>query len=38
MKQRFGFGPKDGPDGMHKNVQLIRTVREAVGDRVESPR
>ncbi len=35
MKQRFGFGPKDGPDGMCKNVELIRTVREAVGDGVE---
>ena len=35
MKQRFGFGPKDGPDGMKRNVALIRSVREAVGDGVE---
>lgn len=35
MKQRFGFGPKDGPSGMHRNVDLVRTVREAVGDDVE---
>lgn len=35
MKQRFGFGPKDGPDGMRRNVELVRTVREAVGDQVE---
>jgi L-alanine-DL-glutamate epimerase-like enolase superfamily enzyme len=35
MKQRFGFGPKDGPDGMRRNVELVRTVRDAVGDDVE---
>ena len=35
LKQRFGFGPKDGPEGMMRNVALIRTVRDAVGDSVE---
>ncbi len=35
MKQRFGFGPKHGPEGMRRNVDLVRTVREAVGDDVE---
>jgi L-rhamnonate dehydratase len=35
MKQRFGFGPKDGPAGMGKNVELVRTVRDAVGEEVE---
>lgn len=35
MKQRFGFGPKDGPSGMRRNVELVRTVRQAVGDDVE---
>ena len=35
MKQRFGFGPKDGPEGIKRNVELVRTVREAVGDGVE---
>lgn len=35
MKQRFGFGPKDGPEGMQRNVELVRVVRDAVGDRVE---
>jgi L-alanine-DL-glutamate epimerase-like enolase superfamily enzyme len=35
MKQRFGFGPKDGPGGMRRNADLVRTVREAVGDDVE---
>lgn len=34
MKQRFGYGPKDGYEGMKKNEDLIRTVREAVGDKV----
>lgn len=32
MKQRFGFGPADGVAGMRKNIELVRTVREAVGD------
>jgi L-alanine-DL-glutamate epimerase-like enolase superfamily enzyme len=35
MKQRFGFGPKDGLKGMHRNVELVRAVRDAVGDDVE---
>lgn len=34
LKQRFGFGPADGPEGMAKNEALVRTVREAVGDNV----
>lgn len=35
VKQRFGFSPKDGLEGMRRNVELVRTVREAVGDDVE---
>jgi L-rhamnonate dehydratase len=35
MKQRFGFGPKDGPEGMRRNVELVATVREAVGPDIE---
>lgn len=35
LKQRFGFGPKDGPEGMRKNVALVKAVRDAVGDGVE---
>lgn len=35
LKQRFGFGPKDGYAGMEANVRLIRAVREAVGDDIE---
>lgn len=35
VKQRFGFGPSDGVDGMHKNLELVRIVREAIGDDIE---
>jgi L-alanine-DL-glutamate epimerase-like enolase superfamily enzyme len=35
MKQRFGYGPADGRPGMRKNLELVRTVREAVGPDVE---
>jgi L-alanine-DL-glutamate epimerase-like enolase superfamily enzyme len=35
MKLRFGWGPTDGAEGMHKNVALIRTVRETVGDGID---
>jgi len=35
MKLRFGWGPTDGAEGMQRNVDLVRTVREAVGDGVD---
>ena len=35
VKQRFGFGPWDGPEGMKKNVALVRTVRETIGGDIE---
>jgi L-rhamnonate dehydratase len=35
MKLRFGWGPTDGAEGMHHNVNLVRTVREAVGDGID---
>jgi L-alanine-DL-glutamate epimerase-like enolase superfamily enzyme len=35
LKQRFGFGPRDGAAGLRRNRELVRTVREAVGDEVE---
>jgi L-rhamnonate dehydratase len=35
VKQRFGFGPVDGPDGMRRNVELVRAVRDAIGPDVE---
>ena len=35
MKLRFGWGPTDGAAGMQQNVDLVRTVREAVGDGID---
>ncbi len=35
MKLRFGWGPADGADGMRRNLELVRTVREAVGDGID---
>ena len=35
MKLRFGWGPMDGAAGMQKNLELVRTVRETVGDEVD---
>ena len=35
MKLRFGWGPADGARGMQRNIELVRTVREAIGDGVD---
>ena len=35
MKLRFGWGPTDGAEGMLKNVDLLRTVRQTVGDGID---
>ncbi len=35
MKLRFGWGPIDGAAGMARNVELIRTVRETVGEEID---
>jgi L-alanine-DL-glutamate epimerase-like enolase superfamily enzyme len=35
MKLRFGWGPHDGAAGMQKNVDLVRTVREVIGDGID---
>jgi len=35
MKLRFGWGPVDGAEGMQKNIALLRTVREVVGDGID---
>lgn len=35
VKMRFGYGPKDGRVGMHRNYQLVATVRDAVGPDVD---
>ncbi|WP_294268995.1 L-rhamnonate dehydratase [uncultured Sphingomonas sp.] len=35
MKLRFGWGPTDGAEGMARNIDLVRTVRETVGDEID---
>jgi L-alanine-DL-glutamate epimerase-like enolase superfamily enzyme len=35
MKLRYGWGPLDGAAGMQKNVELVRAVREVIGDGVD---
>jgi L-alanine-DL-glutamate epimerase-like enolase superfamily enzyme len=35
VKQRFGFGPRDGLAGMRDNLELVRTVRQAIGPDIE---
>ena len=35
MKLRFGWGPVDGAPGMQRNVELVRTVRQVVGDEID---
>jgi L-rhamnonate dehydratase len=35
MKQRFGYGPRDGLKGMRRNIELLQTVRDVIGDDVE---
>ena len=35
MKLRFSWGPSDGASGMQQNVELVRTVRQAVGDGID---
>ncbi len=35
VKQRFGYGPRQGIAGMRRNVELVRTVREVVGPDVD---
>jgi len=35
MKLRFGWGPVDGAQGMQRNLDLVRTVRETVGNDVD---
>ena len=31
FKMRFGWGPKDGADGIKKNISLVNAVREVIG-------
>jgi L-rhamnonate dehydratase len=35
VKQRLAYGPEDGAAGIRKNVELVRTVMEAVGPDVD---
>ena len=35
VKLRFGWGPKDGVEGMQQNLELVKTAREAVGPNVD---
>jgi L-alanine-DL-glutamate epimerase-like enolase superfamily enzyme len=35
LKQRFGYGPRDGISGMRKNLALVKAVREAAGPDIE---
>jgi L-rhamnonate dehydratase len=35
MKMRFGYGPKDGPQGMRENLNSVAAVREVIGDDVD---
>jgi L-alanine-DL-glutamate epimerase-like enolase superfamily enzyme len=35
MKMRFGWGPKDGPEGMRRNLELLRSLREVIGEDVD---
>ena len=32
FKMRFGWGPRDGSEGIKKNLELINAVREVIGD------
>jgi L-lyxonate dehydratase len=35
VKLRFGWGPVDGAPGMQRNVDLVRTARETLGDEID---
>jgi L-alanine-DL-glutamate epimerase-like enolase superfamily enzyme len=35
LKQRFGYGPSDGPAGMRKNLELVRAVTSAAGSDID---
>lgn len=35
MKLRFGWGPLDGPAGVERNLELVRTVRDAIGYEID---
>ena len=35
MKMRFRWGPADGLEGMNRNVELVKMLRDTVGDSVD---
>ena len=35
FKMRFGWGPKDGAEGVKKNLELVEAVREVIGDNTD---
>ena len=35
MKMRFRWGPTDGLEGMNRNVELVKMLRDTVGDSIE---
>ena len=32
---RFGYGPKDGPEGVRENLNSVAAVREVIGDDID---
>ncbi|MHA1158802.1 MAG: L-rhamnonate dehydratase, partial [Alphaproteobacteria bacterium] len=35
VKLRFGWGPKDELEGINKNLDLVKTAREAIGPNID---
>jgi L-alanine-DL-glutamate epimerase-like enolase superfamily enzyme len=35
MKMRFGWGPLDGAEGMERNIDLLRTLRDVIGYEID---
>lgn len=35
LKMRFGYGPKDGPTGMRRNIEQVRALRELAGPDID---
>lgn len=35
MKLRIGYGPKDGPEGMRRNINQIKALRDFVGEDID---
>lgn len=35
MKMRFGYGPKDGPQGVRENLKSVAAIREVIGEDID---